>query len=122
MLQRWWLHVNEVGLQLVSPHRLDGLRMHVRMCAHVRAHTHTHVLASVIFRFSLPCNRSQKGLPSQHLCCAYVWLDVNDANLPAAQNILHRLDAGAVQIPFVLTIFQKPVESQLTLILNQDEI
>lgn len=48
------------------------------------------------------------------LHCAYVWLDVNDAGLPAAQNIFHGLDAGAVQISFVLTIFQKPAESNLT--------
>lgn len=48
------------------------------------------------------------------LHCAYVWLDVNDADLPAAQNIFHGLDAGAVQIPFVLTIFHKPAESNLT--------
>lgn len=49
---------------------------------------------------------------------AYIWLDVNDADLPAAQNVFHRLDAGAVQISFVLTIFQKPVEINATPILQ----
>lgn len=54
------------------------------------------------------------------LHCAYIWLDVNDADLPAAQNVFHGLDAGAVQISFVLTIFQKPVEINVTPILIQD--
>lgn len=40
----------------------------------------------------------------------YIWLNINDADLPAVQNIFHRLDTGAVQISFVLTIFQKPAE------------
>lgn len=44
------------------------------------------------------------------LSCTYIWLNINDADLPAVQNIFHRLDTGAVQISFVLTIFQKPAE------------
>lgn len=44
------------------------------------------------------------------LSCTYIWLNINDADLPAVQNIFHRLDAGAVQISFVLTIFQKPAK------------
>lgn len=43
---------------------------------------------------------------------AHVWLDVDDADLPAVQDFLHRLNAGAIQIPFVVAILQKPGRHQ----------
>lgn len=111
-LQRWWLHVDDEGLQVVSPHRLDGL-------THTQTHTpftfnHLRALAAVQ---SFP----RWVTMTTALRCAYVWLDVNDADLPAGQNISDGLDAGAVQIPFVLTVFQKPAEGNRTPALVQDE-
>lgn len=44
------------------------------------------------------------------LPCTYIWLDVNDADLSAVQNIFRGLNTGAVQISSVLPMFQKPAK------------
>lgn len=90
-LQRGRLHVDDEGLQLVSPHRLDGLER-----------TQMLPLASTLFRKGYRDNASGR---------AHARLDVEDTDLPAAQDVSDGLDAGAVQISVVLATFQKPAGS-----------
>lgn len=66
-LQCWWLHVDDVGLQFVSPDCLNGLTQR-----QTRGFRGDGVIPNdrfkMIFAISLLWNHYQKGLPWQHLC------------------------------------------------------
>lgn len=66
-LQCWWLHVDDVGLQFVSPDCLNGLTQ-----IQIRGFDGGGVIPNdrfkMIFDLSVLWNHDQKGLPWQHLC------------------------------------------------------
>lgn len=39
---------------------------------------------------------------------SHLWFNVDHADLPTAQDLLHRVHTGAVQVPLVLAVLNKP--------------
>lgn len=75
-LQRWRLHVDDVGLQFMGPHRLNGL-----------------ILRGDSVKLKGSCH---SALDPQSHPWTHVRFYVDDADLPAVQNVARRLNAGAV--------------------------
>lgn len=89
------LHVDDVGLQLVGPHGLDGLnRESEQQWRKVWKASISGIVQDLEAR---PCR-------------SYVWLYVDHTDLSGVWNFPHGLDAGAVQIPSVLPVFKKPAD------------
>lgn len=81
----------------MRPHRLDGLTHIPAVTTAARGDASPRLGRVVRVTVATPLR-------------TYVWLDVDDADLPAAQNVFDGLDAGAVQTSFVLAVLQKPAE------------
>lgn len=48
-----------------------------------------------------------RGDDSSYVTFLYLWVDVQDANLPCFYHLVDGVDLGAVQVPIVLAVFQE---------------
>lgn len=46
---------------------------------------------------------------------AHIWLNINDADLPGSQNVLHCVHAGAVEVTLEFSVLHKPEETNTSL-------